>query len=587
MALNGKELLAKSKEQLAKSKEQLAKSEELRAKDSKLYAPRSMLHALRSPLIALCSMLYALCSMLIFWGGCASLLQKENILAVVDGEPITDGELKYSLNIAHRKEDLSSAGTMNLSKYVQKLVDDRLIIDEARRSGMDQYPEVQQAIQAYILRESVVRLYDEEIVKKVFVTEGEIRNYYKENYERFTLGLIEVKSEEEAGEISEQLKKGGNFRELAQEYSTHPSKKEGGEIVLTRNSLSTYIYEAVSRLKPDEFSDVIKTMNKFYIVKLIDRKEAHDDELDKVRGQIEKAIREQKEKVRSDEYLRYLREKATIKIDQELLSEIKPGLTSEEIEKRSKDERPLASVNGTVLRVGDFVNMITPSTRKISKDILNSWIDRKIVDHEALSHHYENNPDLKKMVRHYENQILKNTFIKRIIIPQIVITDEILKKYYLEHQESFINPVRFKIQQITVKTIDEAQEILNNLQNGADFSWLAKRRSTDSAESRGGDAGWFTKSELPESVREIIDTLKLGDISPIIKIDPLYRIVRLQDKTEEEVKEFKKVKDAVYRACFNEQINTLFNNYVTQLKTEAQIKIYENEIQAIEKKFKQ
>ena len=113
----------------------------------------------------------------VFVGGCASLLQKENILAVVDGEPITEGDLKYSLSISHRKEDLSSAGTLNLSQYVQKMVDDRLIIDETRRMGMDQYPEVKQAIQAYILRESVVRLYNEEITKKVSVSEDDILNY--------------------------------------------------------------------------------------------------------------------------------------------------------------------------------------------------------------------------------------------------------------------------------------------------------------------------------------------------------------------------------------------------------------------------
>jgi hypothetical protein len=90
---------------------------------------------------------YALCSMLIILGGCASLPQKKNILAVVNGEPITEDDLKYSLQIAHRKEDLSSAGELNLSKFVQKLVDDRLIIQEARRMGMENYPEVEKLLQ--------------------------------------------------------------------------------------------------------------------------------------------------------------------------------------------------------------------------------------------------------------------------------------------------------------------------------------------------------------------------------------------------------------------------------------------------------
>ncbi|MDP3048571.1 MAG: peptidyl-prolyl cis-trans isomerase [Thermodesulfovibrionales bacterium] len=431
-------------------------------------------------------------------GGCASLSQREAVLAVVDGEPITEEDLKYSLNIAHRKEDLSSAGSLNLSQYVQKLIEDRLIIDEARRSGMDQYPEVQQAIQAYILRESVVRLHDEEIVQKVFITEEEIKDYY-----------FKVK-----------------------------------------------------------------------------RKEAPDEELEKVRGSIERAIRKLKEKERSDEYLKFLRERAAIKIDRELLSAINLSGGAEEIEKWAKDKRTLVEINGSVLTVGDFVTIAMPYNRKSNEDILNSWIDRKVVDQEALSRHYEMKPDLSKMLYRYENQLLKNTFIKRIIIPQIVVTEKILEDYYATHQKSFIKPIRYKIQQITVKSMEEAQDILSNLQNGADFSWVAKRKSVDSAAQKGGDAGWSTKAELLKPLREIIDSMKVGD-STIIEIESQHRIVKLIDKSDEEVEEFDKVKNVVYKEYGNEQVNALLEKYINQLKTDAQIKIYDEQVRSLEEKFKQ
>jgi parvulin-like peptidyl-prolyl isomerase len=86
-------------------------------------------------------------------------------------------------------------------------------------------------------------------------------------------------------------------------------------------------------------------------------------------------------------------------------------------------------------------------------------------------------------------------------------------------------------------------------------------------------------------VKEIIDTLKLGDISPIIKIDSLYAIVKLRGKTDEEVEEFSKVKDAVYMASFNDQLSNLLEKYVNQLKTDAQVKIYEEQVQSLEEKL--
>ncbi|OHE60280.1 MAG: hypothetical protein A2Z47_03890 [Thermodesulfovibrio sp. RBG_19FT_COMBO_42_12] len=598
MAIISQWLRAMSKEQRAKSEKPRAKCKEYQAKKKEQKTKAKILYMLCSNppsppfskggmggllLFALCSMLYALCSMLIFCG-CASLPQKENILAVVNGEPITEEDMKYSLQIAHRREDLSSAGTLNLSQFVQKLIDDRLIIQEAQRIGMENYPEVEQAVQAYILRESVVRLYNEEIVRKVTISENDIRSYYKRNYEQFVLSIIEVDSEEKVQEKLKQLKKGGDFGELARKYSTNPSQKDRGEVTLRRGSLSPQVEKAVSDLKLGEFSDVLKMQNNYYIIKVISRKEAPDEELESFRASIEKNIRKQKEKERSDEYMKYLREQQGIKVDQKLLAAVKLDGGNGEVDTLSRDERTLAEVNGSLLTVGDLVALAKPYAKKSKEEILNEWIDRKVVDHEALKRHYELNPDLKNMVYRYRNQLFKNTFIKRVVIPQITISDKTLEEYYSTHQKSFIKPASFKIQQITVKTMDDAQDILNSLQKGADFSWLAKNRSINSAAPEGEDIGWLTKAEMPEPVKKIIETLKPGDVSPVLKLDSLYGIIQLLDRKEGEVEEFDNMKNAVYRMAFEEQVNSLLNNYISLLKKDADITMNDEAIRLLEKK---
>ena len=528
-------------------------------------------------------LLLALCSLLVFVVGCASLQQQEDVLAIVNGEPITEGDLKYSLSISHRREDLSSAGPLNLSHFIQKLIDDRLIIQEARRMGAEDYPEIQQALQAYILRESVVRLHDEEIVRKVTVTEEDIKSYYKKNHERISLGIIEVGTEENGHEIVEQLKKGADFKELARKYSTHPSQKDGGEVILRRSSLTPPIEKTVSNLKPGESSDVLKIKDKYYIIKFIGSEEAPDSAFESVRGSIERTIRKQKEKERSDEYLKYLREQGTIHINNELFQAIQISEESER-EKLSQDARTLVQINGVTLTAGNFASLARTYPGRSKETILKDWIDQKVVDREALSRHYERTPELENTVASYKNQLLKNAFIKRVVIPQITLSDEALKKYYVSHQESFMKPVRFKIQQITVKTMDDAQDVLNNLQNGADFSWLAKNRSLDSAASEGGDLGWMTRAELPEPVKKIIDTLKPGDISPVIKIDTNYRVIQLLDRKEGAVEEFDKVKNAVYRAALEEQVKAILDNYISQLKKDADITVNDEAVRLLKEK---
>jgi parvulin-like peptidyl-prolyl isomerase len=229
--------------------------------------------------------------------------------------------------------------------------------------------------------------------------------------------------------------------------------------------------------------------------------------------------------------------------------------------------------------------MVPLRIKKSKEEILNNWIDRKLIDQEALSRHYEREPEFKGRVKRYEDQLLKRTFINRVIIPQIKISDKDLKDYYSKHQEDFIKPTRFRIQQITVKTVEEAKDVLNSLQNGANFSWLAKRKSIDSVALIGGTIGWRTKDQLPKPIREVIDTLKPGDISPILEVDSLYRIIRLQEKTEKEFKEFNEVKDSVYRAVFRERFKEIYNKYIDKLKEDAQIEINAEAIKSVERMF--
>lgn len=567
MALNKEVQTAKSMEKITKGKEQKEKIRDKRVMRSKIYF--------------LCSVLCALCSMF-FFIGCASIAQKDTVLALVDGDPITEGDLKYSLTVAHRKEDLSSAGTLDIAHYMNKMIDDKLLVHEARTDGMDQLPEIKQAIEAYILRESVVRLHKEEIGDKVSITEDEMRDYYRKNYEQFKLSIIEVKSEGEAGEILSRLKNGADFAELVQKFSTHNSKEKQGEIALKRMGMSSEVYNAVSALNIGEYSNVVKPGNAYYILKLLGKSTPPENEFDNVKGGIKKELRKRKENERSAEYLKTLHAKAKITIQDGLLADLKKDGANKEPEK-GIDKQPLVEVNGEVLTAGEFLSMMNRAGKRSEQDIINNWIERKLIDEEALSRHYQKRPDLSSTLDRYENELLKITFIRRIIQPQVKVTEETLKEYFATHQKNYLKPVRYRIQLITAKTEEDAKEIMNNLQNGADFSWVAKRKSVDASAPDGGERGWIVKAELPKQAREVIDTMNAGDISPIINAgENTFLILKLQGEHKEEVEDFDKVRETVFQAFFNEQINVLMEKYLTQLKKGVVIKVYDKEIKSLE-----
>lgn len=563
MALNNMEHRAESKEQ------------------KKLYAGLLTSSLLR----------FALCAMLVVLSGCATLTPDKNIVALVDGEPVTETDLNYALQVAHRREDLSSARALNYTEYVQKLINDRLLVQEARRMGLEQDPGIRQAVQAFVLRESVVRLHNEEIMQRIVITEKDVENYYKENYEQFTLSIIALKSEAEAGDILEKLKKGEDFKELRQKYSVEESKEEKPEVTLPKRSLSPQLSEAVSKLKPGEFSEVIKIRDRYLIARFIDRKKAPDEELQKYSEAITQNLKKTRQKELEGEYLKLYRERAPIKINKELLAEVRSDGGKEGQEKWSKDKRPLVEVYDSILTLGDFVSMSVKygegkKREKTDEEIINNWISHKLLDHEALSRKYEVRTGLKHDVQTYENSLLQNAFIKNVVAPAIVIDEHTVKDYYLKHQKNYSKPAMYKLQHITVKTREEADKIYDNLKSGADFLWAAKTTNKDTEDPKAFELGWISADKLPEALRGIMGKLKKGDISPVFETDSQFRIVRLQDKIGEGVEDFEDVKDAAANACYQEKFSELLNSYLIKLKEDTQIKVFDDAIKSLEARMK-
>lgn len=530
---------------------------------------------------ALC---FALAIVMVLWG-CATVPEETDIVARVDGEAITIEDLIYSLNVSHRLEDLSSAGELDLSAFVQRLVDELLIIQEARRMGMADDPEVRKKLEAYILRESVVRLYNDEIVDKSPVSGAEIMDRYRHDYEQFIFHMIAVSSQEEASAVMERLREGEDFLELASEHSIDYARY-GGEKTLKRKEMPPVLEEAVAGLEPDGLSGIINTGdNFFYIVKLIERKKAPEEEFNHVSKNIKRQLNKIKTEQRSEEYLKELRAAADIEVDRELLDSLELD-NEEDLKEHRKDKRVVARVNDNILTAGAFASGFVPAKLDSRERAVNNWIDIQVVNDEALRRQYALKAGLREEVHRYGRQLLKNIFAKKIIVPEISISRAEMEEYYDKHKEDFARPASYKIQQITVKTMEEARKALDNLKGGASFSWLAKKMSKDEFATKGGYAGWKTNDEFLGPEARVIDTLNSGEVSPVIELDGFFRIIRLQEKGDTEYEEFGAVRQLLQKRIFREKFNKIYDEYVGRLKESAKIDIYEETLEAYKSSFR-
>ena len=89
------------------------------------------------------------------------------------------------------------------------------------------------------------------------------------------------------------------------------------------------------------------------------------------------------------------------------------------------------------------------------------------------------------LIREVTERVLVETLVKREILDKTVVTDKEAKAYYDEHKDEFKEKEKVRARHILVATEEEAQEIHQELEKGADFAKLAQEKSIDKRASAG------------------------------------------------------------------------------------------------------
>ncbi len=97
-----------------------------------------------------------------------------------------------------------------------------------------------------------------------------------------------------------------------------------------------------------------------------------------------------------------------------------------------------------------------------------------------------------------------------------------------EQQASYAEKAKTQMRasQILVKTRAEAEAILQQLHDGAEFAALARKHSIGPEATRGGDIGFFKKGELMPELERAIMALEVGEISGVIETQAGYHILK-------------------------------------------------------------
>ncbi|HEM61426.1 MAG TPA: hypothetical protein ENO24_03965 [Chloroflexi bacterium] len=112
---------------------------------------------------------------------------------------------------------------------------------------------------------------------------------------------------------------------------------------------------------------------------------------------------------------------------------------------------------------------------------------------------------------------------------------QILREKMQEYvgQQVPTSELQIHAQHILLDTEEQAQEVLERLQQGEDFALVAKEVSTDTLTAElGGDLGWLPRGEMDEAFDQVAFSLPIGEISDVVETASGFHIILVEERDE-------------------------------------------------------
>jgi parvulin-like peptidyl-prolyl isomerase len=165
------------------------------------------------------------------------------------------------------------------------------------------------------------KLYDK-VTARIKASDEEAQAYYEENISKYSeeggiqIAHILVATEKEARDILAKLNGGADFADMARQYSTCPSKEQGGDLGLVNENKNFVpeFKEVALKLQPGEITkEPVKTEHGYHLIKAGEKKEAKIKSYDEVKNSVIADLNNEKKDKAYNDYLNKLYEKAEIK----------------------------------------------------------------------------------------------------------------------------------------------------------------------------------------------------------------------------------------------------------------------------------
>ncbi len=221
-------------------------------------------------------------------------------------------------------------------------------------------------------------------------------------------------------------------------------------------------------------------------------------------------------------------------------------------------------------------DMLDPKNRK---ELLDAYIEMELVAKAAQKAGMEKDREFQKMLELAKKKLLINAYAKKQF-ESTVVSDSEAKEFYQKNMEKFKTPEQVHARHILLKDEKSAQAVIDQLKGlkgealKKKFIELAKEKSTGPTGPKGGDLGYFGKSQMVLPFAKAAFALKRGEITlKPVKTQFGWHVIYVEDKKPSRVIPFEAAKAKIIAMLRKKRFAEKMKKETEVLKKEAKITI--------------
>jgi len=205
-------------------------------------------------------------------------------------------------------------------------------------------------------------------------------------------------------------------------------------------------------------------------------------------------------------------------------------------------------------------------------------------DEQLLAALKQENMTMTDLRRNLERSMIASRVQQAEVIGRVAVTEDEARKYYEQHVGEFTTPSAVTLREILVSVPansrgvnvgadeaakEKAEALRQRVLGGEPFEKVAADASDSASKSNGGLIGPLNMTDLSADFRKLVEGLKVGGMTPVIRTQRGYQILKLESSTPTQTLTFEQARDQISDRVGNDKRREEFQKYLAKLRAQA------------------